>query len=150
MPRGTYNWSVEAKIAYYTDYRGPDECWPWLGSKTPAGYARVVVENKKRQVIRLLKNTPRHLNALHHCDRAWCVNPDHIYNGTAQQNVDDRVRRGRSAIQGGETNGYAKLSNEAVIAIRQDRRKRRVIAAEYGVSLRTIFRVLSKETWGHI
>lgn len=32
--------------------------------------------------------------ALHRCDNAWCVNPAHIYDGTQQQNMDDRMKRG--------------------------------------------------------
>lgn len=30
---------------------------------------------------------------LHTCDNKWCVNPDHLYLGTASQNVNDMVER---------------------------------------------------------
>jgi hypothetical protein len=32
---------------------------------------------------------------LHHCDNRTCVNPEHIYIGTPQQNMDDMHIRGR-------------------------------------------------------
>ena len=38
--------------------------------------------------------------ALHTCDNRRCVNPDHLYEGTAGQNARDRAARGRTR------NGY--------------------------------------------
>ena len=32
----------------------------------------------------------------HTCDVPACVNPRHLYLGTAQTNMDDKVRRGRA------------------------------------------------------
>ena len=31
----------------------------------------------------------------HTCDHPWCVNVDHLYAGSPQDNMDDKVRRGR-------------------------------------------------------
>ena len=32
----------------------------------------------------------------HHCDVRLCINPEHLYLGTAQDNMDDMSRRGRA------------------------------------------------------
>ena len=36
---------------------------------------------------------PGKLNVLHHCDNMRCINPKHLYLGTQQDNVLDRVAR---------------------------------------------------------
>ena len=38
---------------------------------------------------------PEGRHALHTCDNKRCINPDHLYWGTPQQNMDDKVSRGR-------------------------------------------------------
>ena len=40
------------------------------------------------------------LNALHTCDNRRCIEPTHLYAGTAQQNSDDMVERNRVARLG--------------------------------------------------
>ncbi len=35
------------------------------------------------------------LYTLHKCDNPSCCNPEHLYQGTHQNNVDDKVNRGR-------------------------------------------------------
>jgi len=36
---------------------------------------------------------------LHRCDNEWCINPDHLYIGTQQQNMDDLAARNPAAIE---------------------------------------------------
>ncbi len=38
---------------------------------------------------------PRGKLVLHKCDTRRCINPEHLYAGTAAQNTDDMLRRGR-------------------------------------------------------
>lgn len=57
--------------------------------------------------------------ACHHCDTAPCINPDHLYEGTAQTNADDRVRRGRMWV-----NGTREESLALAARIREARRAR--------------------------
>lgn len=35
-------------------------------------------------------------HALHHCDTPPCIEPAHLYEGSPQDNADDRVERGRA------------------------------------------------------
>ena len=74
-------------------------CWELLGSKgerSERGYARVRTASGRRlRVGRELMNCPAHLVVCHTCDHPPCVNPDHLWVGTQQENMRDMVRKGR-------------------------------------------------------
>lgn len=36
------------------------------------------------------------LLVLHHCDNPPCVRPEHLFQGTPQDNMDDKVTKGRA------------------------------------------------------
>jgi hypothetical protein len=50
---------------------------------------------------------PLTMYALHTCDVKRCVNPAHLYEGTAKRNALDAVERGRTTT--GEKNGRCKI-----------------------------------------
>jgi HNH endonuclease len=70
---------------------------------------------------------PKGLHVLHKCDNPSCINPDHLFLGTNQDNVDDRIRKGRS-------NYFYKLQADDVRHIRNSNLKNRELRALYGVS----------------
>jgi hypothetical protein len=89
------------------DKRGPDECWPWLGghiSTNPdRAYGQFTTHNKGRPahvVAWELVNEqpfPQGMRGCHTCDHPWCVNPAHVFPGTARDNALDMLRKGRLA-----------------------------------------------------
>lgn len=80
--------------------------------------------------------------ACHHCDNPPCVNPAHLYVGTALSNVRDMDSRGRRVVGSntprGEQNPNAKLTDVQVSEIRLRYTGRRgeqsALATEYGVT----------------
>lgn len=117
-------------------------CWLWTGAKDAAGYG---LSNKKRAhriVYQILRRTiPPWILACHTCDIRNCVNPEHIFMGSSEDNARDAARKGRTR---------RKLTDEQVEAILRDDRSASRIAPEYGVSIGAILDIRRGETYAHI
>lgn len=48
---------------------------------------------------------PKDLYVLHKCDNKICVNPSHLFLGTAQDNIDDCIKKGRFRVASGRNHG---------------------------------------------
>ena len=135
------------------------QCVEWTGQRTSKGYGRLATltdENGKRKWwyahrmawTVLVGPIPDGAQVLHHCDNPPCVNTDHLYLGTVQDNVADRQRRNRQARPKGQDNSNAKLTEADVRAIRVDDRLQREIAADYGVSRSSVTLIKNGKRWG--
>lgn len=77
-------------------------CWEWQFTKSGTGYG--VIELRKKllgvHVVSYMLwrgENPQGLFVLHRCDNRVCCNPDHLFLGTNQDNIDDKVSKGRQA-----------------------------------------------------
>lgn len=165
---------VRERFNKYVDKSGgPDACWPWTGSRRgPYGGFTVgsLKDGTKRRetahrVAFMLQHgeVPDGKSVLHRCDNPPCVNPRHLYAGTALENAHDcitRNRRGkgykkpnyvhRVGVHLGERNPRAKLTREqAVSAIkrRQAGESHASIARDFGVGASTIWATVSGQNW---
>lgn len=82
-------------------------CWLWHGSKDKDGYGKININYKNYRAHRLSYELfkdiiPEGLFVCHTCDTPNCVNPEHLFLGTNQDNMDDMVAKGRSPKQRGE------------------------------------------------
>lgn len=59
------------------------------------------------------------LMCLHRCDNRRCCNPAHIFLGTAQDNTDDMIAKGRANYARGERAGCAKFNAQIVHEVRR-------------------------------
>jgi HNH endonuclease len=131
-------------------------CWLWtafINETNGYGYIMHPTRNSSRAhtvAWELYRGSRKGLCVLHHCDNRACVNPDHLYLGTYQDNANDRDRRQRRRAPKGTLNGRAKLTENDVKAIRVDPRPRAQIAAEYGVKMTAIESVIGRRSWKHI
>lgn len=94
----------ESKTLYQrfvTKFKKVDSgCWEWIAALNSKGYGALMNENKitdQAHVIsyRLFIGEPNGLFVCHHCDNPKCVNPMHLFLGTHQDNMDDKIRKGR-------------------------------------------------------
>ena len=100
------------------------------------------------------KKIPKGLCILHKCDNPACVNPGHLKLGTQQENMLDKVSKGRHKSPYGERSGQAKLTADFVRLIRlaysRTNLSHRQLATIFRVSHRTIGDVINKKIWRHV
>lgn len=79
-----------------------DECWPWIaGIGKKKRYYDIGSHGNSRGVhiiaCEFIRGPcPEGYEACHSCNNCICCNPNHIFWGTHQQNIDDRERRYKS------------------------------------------------------
>lgn len=144
------------------DRRGPDDCWIYGGPVT-RGYGMFWLRDglvpgapadpsprrngRMHSATRVAWYLSRGAwpdadkDMCHHCDNPPCANPSHLWAGTAKENAQDMVRKGRQSRQGapgGECHPFHKLTDaqvrEVLALLAAGERTQRSIADEYGVS----------------
>lgn len=102
-------------------------CWLWVGYKVAGGYGQIKGKKSHRPAYQYTNGSiPDGMFVCHKCDNPPCCNPDHLFLGTAQDNMTDKVVKNRQARGGpgdraakGERNGRAILTSKQVMASRR-------------------------------
>lgn len=135
-------------------------CWEWQACLNSTGYGvlkrRKIFGNKQLKAHRyswfLTFGKLPDLHLCHKCDNTKCVRPDHLFEGTAKDNSDDKISKGRDkyADQCGENNGNSTLTGIDVENIRNrilNLESNRSIAKSYGVTDSMISRIKLGRSW---
>lgn len=87
---------------------------------------------------------------LHKCDVRKCVNPEHLFIGTAADNAQDMYAKGRENNVRGERHPRAVLTEEDVRSIRADTRKLADIGQDYGFDRQYVWCIKHRKYWSHV
>jgi hypothetical protein len=133
-------------------------CWIWTGGTRPNSkgvpYPRHWTDDFKsigahRFSFELVHGAiPQGMYVCHKCDTPLCVNPDHLFLGSHQDNMRDMVAKQRSFTGRGEDKkGRSKLTNQQADQIRKMSMSHSNIGAMFGVSATTIGRIKRRESY---
>lgn len=120
-------------------------CWEWQAGKKSNGYGQFTLNGKEERAHRaayqlFVGPIPDGQQVLHKCDNPVCVNPDHLFLGTVQDNMRDKVvkRRQQKSIN----HPSCELSESDVLSIKkllsEGGMMQKDIAATFQVSQSTV------------
>jgi len=133
----------------------PCDCWEWTGSCGTPGYGNwgysafggKVNRAAHRASYELFYGQPQGL-VLHKCGNRKCCNPDHLYDGSWQENRRDSELHGTAPL--GSRHGQSKLTENDVLKIKAALARgemRKDIAAQFRVSPSAITQIKNGDTW---
>lgn len=168
QPFGTIRKPVEDRFWSKVDKLDSNSCWLWTGARVQKGYGSFRVSYRRKFVTTHRFSWELHygpipdgMHVLHKCDTPQCVRPDHLFLGTNQDNIIDKISKGRqscgeaiAATKRGELNPASKLKTIQVVEIRRRYASGGVtykkLAEEYRVTLQTIGKIVKRVRWRNL
>jgi hypothetical protein len=107
LPLGIYPYteSDEKRIWGKVRTGGLDECWEWQANISRNGYGKTEIwkngyayaRTAHRAIYEIQHKVflPKETFVCHKCDNRKCCNPDHLFLGTASDNMHDCLEKGR-------------------------------------------------------
>lgn len=133
-----------------------DECVEWPRKRVNTGYGILSYEGRQQTTHRIAYTLahgaiPDGMHVLHRCDNRPCVNPRHLFLGTNEDNIADKLAKRRQTR--GTAIHSARLTPAAVAEIRAcaaTGETRDSLGHRFGVSRQTINDVVWRRTWAHV
>lgn len=132
------------------------ECWLWNGAVTKQGYGRFLQTISAHRFSFLIHKgqIPAGLFVCHHCDVRLCVNPSHLFSGTASENNEDMRRKGRAVSTEVRARIMGNISEDDVRFIRKIyvpfKMSVRKIATQYGFPYKSVENAVNPNCWKHV
>lgn len=144
---------------FWDKVRKGDGCWLWTAYRDKDGYGMFWWNGRNCMAHRISYQIasgvdPGEQCVCHHCDNPSCVNPQHLFLGTATENNEDRDKKGRQCRGVYHARQAAKLSEAQVIEIRRKASSGEYtttqLAADYGVSRPAVSLLVRGVYWPHL
>jgi hypothetical protein len=135
-------------------------CWPWRGNRAMDGYGSLLVAaptpsgHTTARAHRLMFEAvrgpvPSGMFVCHTCDNPACVNPSHLWLGTAADNSRDMVAKGRK--KKGAAHHNAKMTPEGVAELRAlhatGTRTLKSLGEQFGIGTSQVHRLVNNQSW---
>ena len=118
--------------------------------KTPGGKYRQERAHRFSLVLHLGREIAPGMFACHKCDNPSCVNPAHLYEGTAAENQRDCGDRDRRVYGERVGTDRRKLTEAQVVMIRERHAEGVALVAlarEFGIGQSTTYRIVRGQAW---
>lgn len=144
---------TRARQHFESHYEKTNGCWEWKGRLNKGGYGKFGAGRiaSRLQYIYYYGPIAKELQVCHTCDNRRCVNPDHLFLGTAADNLKDMTQKGRRAR--GSKIASSVLTEEIVLEIRKKRLegwKYKELEATYNLIRRHVHSICKNQMWQHV
>jgi len=149
----------EDKFWRRVDIEANEICWNWLGAVDGGNYgifrSSIFSEIKTHRISWYLTygKIPQDMWVLHKCDNPICCNPQHLFLGNNQDNINDKVLKNRQSRLFGERNGRSKLTIRDIKEIRKlhiNGYSYRDITSVFPISFTQTARIIRGESWSWV
>lgn len=128
-------------------------CLVFLASGTKSGHRQIHYNGRNRRAHTVAYELtfgpiPDGRQVNHKCDNPPCINPEHLYLGSQQENMADMSSRDRNVY--GSRTGTAKLTELEALAIFRASGTHKEIASAYGVSRQTVGLIKNGINWARL
>lgn len=142
-------------MQFFDNVKKTNGCWEWTRGKTSAGYGAVWWGGKTEAAHRLSYRLhrgpiPEGMYVCHSCDNPACVNPDHLWLGSLQDNHKDMMLKEREYR--GSQHHTTQITEDDVVAMRNLRASGMTpteIANIYGLKRPMVSHICTGRNWKH-
>lgn len=150
---------------YHEKDANENGCWLWQNQPDEWGYGTITDGDKTRKAHRVAFDLYRDeplpefspdAQVNHTCHNPDCVNPDHLYIGTAKENMNDALDveswGGDDRARGSEI-GNSKISEDDVKEIKrrcQSGETQKAVAADFPISHSMVNKIMTGQWWAHV
>jgi HNH endonuclease len=160
VPRGGLSPVLER---FWSKVDQSGECWEWTGARNLKGYGKFgirdgafVAAHRFAYELQTTERIPQGLWVLHRCDNPPCVRQDHLFLGTARDNAQDTIAKGRFVLgyRGrGQDNPCAGLTNAQALEIRNRYDagdSPTSLALEFGTRKNVVIHIGKRRSWRYL